>query len=93
MKYCGAWREKALWRRKNRWWLRWYQRWKIWKLCKNTPPEIAIKVLCEMAMIELIVKMGYRQDKMWTSDEEEQLNILLNEAEILSNKIIKEIKR
>ena len=57
----------------------------------NTPLETRIKVLNEMAFINLIVELGYRESKMWTKDEDELLNKLLELADEHTDDILKEI--
>lgn len=48
---------------------------------KNIPLETKLKVSNEMAFIDLIVELGYREDKAWTDDEDELLSKLMLLAE------------
>ena len=57
----------------------------------NIPLETRIKVLNEMAFINLIVELGYRESKVWTKDEDELLNKLLELADEHTDDILKEI--
>ena len=47
---------------------------------KNISLQTQIKVANEMAFINLIVELGYRESKMWSHDEDELLSKLLGLA-------------
>jgi hypothetical protein len=47
---------------------------------KNIPLENKIRVSNQMAFIDLIVELGFREDKAWTDDEDEFLEKLMNLA-------------
>ena len=64
----------------------------IKNLIDKITPEIRVKVLCEVAFINLITELGYREDKAWTEEENDTLTKLMKSAEDLSNEIIKVIK-
>lgn len=63
------------------------------RLLKKIPLEIRLKVSTEMAMIDLLTEMGYREDKAWTEEEDEKLHILVQAAERLTKWHLKEIKQ
>lgn len=46
------------------------------KIMKKTKLSIKLKVLNEMAFIDLLTELGYRENKTWTPDEDEKLNKL-----------------
>lgn len=56
------------------------------------PLDTRIRVSSQMAFINLITELGYREDKMWTPDEDELLNKLMNLAEKHTQDILNEIK-
>lgn len=60
---------------------------------ENIPLETTLRVLNEMAFINLIVELGYRESKMWTEDEHELLNKLLKLANEHTDDILKEIEK
>lgn len=62
------------------------------KLMDEIPLETKIKVSNEMAFINLIVELGYREDKMWTDDEDKLLNKLCKLAEKHTKSILEDIK-
>lgn len=41
------------------------------RIMRRTPLETKLKVSNEMAFITLITELGYREDKMWTPEEDE----------------------
>ena len=45
-----------------------------------------------MAFLNLITELGYREDKMWSSEEEEQLQKILDLASKHTKWILKEVK-
>lgn len=63
------------------------------KIRKETPLKTRLKVSTEMAFINLISELGYRENKMWTEDENETLNKLCDLAKDLVNDHIKEFEQ
>lgn len=63
-----------------------------WLKENPTPLDIRIRVSNQMAFINLITELGYREDKIWTPDEHELLNKLMNLAEKHTQDILQEIK-
>jgi len=61
-------------------------------LSKNVPLNIKIKVMNRMAFINLLSKLGYRENKRWGDDESERLNMLYNLSDELSEDILKLVK-
>lgn len=66
---------------------------KIEEILKNIPLEAKIKVSLEMAFINLISELGYREDKMWTEEEQPILNKLLDLANKSAKDIMNEIEK
>ena len=64
---------------------------KLNKILKTIPLKTRIKVANEMAFIDLIVKLGYREEKMWDESEDELLSKLCSLAEEHTSSILKEI--
>lgn len=64
----------------------------IEKMVNNVPLKNRIKVANEMAFINLITQLGYREDKMWTDEEDEILNKICELAENHTNRILEEIE-
>jgi hypothetical protein len=62
------------------------------KLLKEIPLKTRLKVSNEMAFINLIVELGYREDKMWTDDENELLAKLCGLAKEHTDSVLKEIE-
>ena len=62
------------------------------KMLKQIPLKTRLKVSTEMAFINLITELGYRENKMWTEDEDEILNKLCSLAVSLSEDHIKEME-
>ena len=62
------------------------------KIVKEIPLKTRIKVANEMAFINLIVELGYREDKMWTDDENELLSRLCGLAKEHTDSILKDIE-
>lgn len=56
------------------------------------PLDTRIRVSTQMAFINLITELGYRENKYWTPDEDELLNKLMNLAEKHTQDILNEIK-
>ncbi|MFW6243138.1 MAG: hypothetical protein ACOC2W_03170 [bacterium] len=59
---------------------------------KNIPLETRLNVLNEMSFINLITKIGYREEKYWTEDEKDKRIIISNFAKELTYDILEEIK-
>lgn len=64
----------------------------IEKIRKKTKLSNKLKVLNEMAFIDLLTVLGYREDKMWTPDEDELLTKLMNYAKKHTEHQLEEIK-
>lgn len=62
------------------------------KIVKEIPLKTRIKVANEMAFINLIVELGYREDKMWSDDENELLSRLCGLAKEHTDSILKDIE-
>ena len=62
------------------------------KVIKETPLKTRLRVSTEMAFINLLNKLGFREDKMWTDDEDEMLEIICSLAEDLADDHIKEFE-
>jgi Ser-tRNA(Ala) deacylase AlaX len=52
----------------------------IKQMIKGISMKTSVKVLCEFCVINAITAAGYRENKMWTDDEDEALNALIREA-------------
>ena len=65
----------------------------IERILKETPLKTRLKVSTEMAFISLISELGYRENKIWTDDENETLNKLCELAMDLVNDHIKEFEQ
>jgi hypothetical protein len=63
------------------------------EMVKNIPLKTRLKVSTEMAFINLISELGYRENKMWTEDEDHLLNKLCVLAEKFSTDQIKEFEQ
>jgi len=63
------------------------------KMLDNIDLETKVKVDCEMAFINLITELGYREDKMWTPDEDEQFGKLIYLADKLADEILEEVRK
>ena len=61
------------------------------ELYKEIPLETRLKVLNQMAFISLLTELGYREEKMWTSDEDERFDKLMNIANKHTEDIMKEM--
>ncbi len=60
---------------------------------KIIPLEIRLKVANEMAFISLLSTLGFRENKMWTDDEDELLSKLIEAAKKHTNDQLKCIKK
>lgn len=65
----------------------------IKELSKQTPLDIRLNVLNEMMFIYLITEMGFREDKMWSEEENDQLSKLCDLARKLTETQLAEIKK
>ena len=63
------------------------------ELSKTCPLEIRLRVTTEMAFISLLTELGYREDKMWTEDENEILTKLCLFAKKVTQWHLKEIEQ
>ena len=61
-------------------------------LLKRIPLKTKIKVLNEMAFITLLSELGFRENKMWTPDEDELLAKLMEYSEKHTEHLMKEIE-
>lgn len=61
------------------------------ELYKEIPLETRLKVLNQMAFISLLTELGYREEKMWTSDEDERFDKLMDLANKHTEDIMEEI--
>jgi hypothetical protein len=61
-------------------------------IAKNIPLKTKLKVANEMAFINLIVELGYREGKTWTEDENELLDKLYKLAQEHTDSILKDIE-
>ena len=59
----------------------------------DIPLEITIKVSVEMAFINLIHQLGYREEKVWSESEDELLGKIIRLANIQSDRIMELIKQ
>lgn len=50
--------------------------------------DVEIKVNIEMAFINLITELGYREDKMWTPEEQKTLDRLMELADEFSKDLL-----
>lgn len=62
------------------------------RISKKTKLSIKLKVLNEMAFIDLLSVLGYREEKAWTPEEDEILLKLINHAKKHTDRQLKEIK-
>lgn len=65
----------------------------IEEILKKISLETRLRVSTEMAMIDLLTEMGYRENRAWTEEEDEKLHILVQAAERLTKWHLKEIKQ
>jgi len=62
------------------------------RIRKKTKLSNKLQVLNEMAFIDLLTVLGYRKDKMWTPDEDEILQKLIDYAKKHTKHQLDEIK-
>lgn len=62
------------------------------KLVKKVPLKIRLQVSIEMEFINLITKLGYREDKVWGDDEEHIRKKISSMATKLAKDHIEEIE-
>jgi len=62
------------------------------RILKSIPLETRLKVGNEMAFINLIVELGYREDRMWSDEEDELLTKLMDLAKQHTDDTLKEIE-
>jgi hypothetical protein len=62
------------------------------RIRKRTKLSNKLKVLNEMAFIDLLTILGYREEKMWTPDEDEKLQKLMDYAKKHTARQMEEIK-
>ena len=53
----------------------------IKEMMKKIPLSTRFRVANQMAFISLLTELGYREDKMWTQDEDEVINKLYGLAD------------
>jgi|AntAceMinimDraft_10_1070366.scaffolds.fasta_scaffold04588_2 hypothetical protein len=63
------------------------------KAMKKIPLKTRLKVSTEMAFMDLIVELGYREDKGWTDEEDEKLQKLCDLASTLADHHIEEMNQ
>ena len=63
-----------------------------WLKENPTPLDIRIRISTQMAFINLITELGYRENKYWTPDEDELYKKLMDLAENHTQDILQEIK-
>ena len=56
-------------------------------------PEVNVKVLIELAFLNLLVESGYRKDKSWTEEEYKILYKVLDLADELYKDIMEEVSK
>lgn len=64
----------------------------IEKILKETPLETRLKVDIELAFINLLTELGYRENKVWEDDEEDKLQRLFELANELTTSHLETIK-
>ena len=64
----------------------------IEKLLKETSLDTRLNVINEMMIIDFLTVMGYREDKMWSEDEDNQLSKLCDFAKKMTKLQLDEIK-
>lgn len=67
----------------------------IQKLLDETSLETKLRILNEMSFIDILTKLGYREDEMWTDspEDDKKLKIICDEAKKLAKEQIMEIKK
>ena len=63
------------------------------ELSRTCPLEIRLRVTTEMAFISLLTELGYREDKMWTEEEDEILTKLCLFSKKVTQWHLKEIEQ
>lgn len=61
-------------------------------MSKSIPLDIRIKVSVEMHNISMLTELGFRENKMWTPEEDELLEKLMKSSHKLSDIIMNDIK-
>lgn len=59
----------------------------IEKIMNRIPLSTHLTVSIQLAMIDLLSAVGFRENKMWTDDEEDVLSIICNSAERLAKEL------
>lgn len=62
------------------------------KIIKEIPLETRIRTTNEIAFINLIVELGYRESKVWTDEEDELFNKICKLADEHTNNILQDIE-
>jgi len=63
-----------------------------WLLKHPTPLDVRLNVINQIAFINLITELGYREDKYWTPEEDEILNKLCRLANKHTTDILRELE-
>jgi len=63
------------------------------ELSRTCPLEIRLRVTTEMSFISLLTELGYREDKMWTEEEDEILTKLCLFSKKVTQWHLKEIEQ
>lgn len=63
------------------------------KILKETPLDIRLRVPTEMAMIDLLCELSFREDKGWSDEEQPMLDKICECAKKLTDYHLKEIKK
>lgn len=66
---------------------------KIIRKIREIPLKTRLKVMNEMCFIDLLTELGFREDKMWTDEEDELLSKLCKLAMKHTEDILKEIEQ
>ena len=64
----------------------------IGDLTSKIPLDVRLRVSTQMGFINLITELGYREDKMWSDEEDDVLNKLIDLANELAEDHLKEVK-
>ena len=62
------------------------------EILKDIPLDIRFRVASEFAFIDLITELGYREEKMWTKEEDAQLQKLMKLVEKHKDDLLKELQ-
>jgi len=62
------------------------------RIRKRTTLKTRLKVLNQMGFIDLITELGYREEKMWTDEEDPLLQKLCDLADIHTDRCLKNVK-